>query len=173
MKSLFSPDIYKFCPQCGGRLEKRLIKPRESPRLLCTACGSIFYLGPKLSAIAVIPMDAGVVMVRRSIQPGYGLWVLPGGFVDPGEVVEEVVVRETQEETCLIVHPLRLINIYSYKNHHIVIAAYLTKYVSGKLAPGDETLEARVFGLKEIPWSEIAFSTTKEVLREYISQLKE
>ncbi len=141
--------------------------------MVCSACGSIFYLGPKLSVIAVIPIDAGVVMVRRSIKPGYGLWVLPGGFVDPGEVVEEVVVRETQEETCLIVRPLRLLNIYSYRNHHIVIAAYLAQYVSGELQPGDETLEARVFGLKEIPWSEIAFSTTKEVLREYISQLKE
>lgn len=173
MKSLISSDTYKFCPQCGGQLEKRLIKPQEPPRLVCAACGSIFYLGPKLSVIAVVPMDAGVVMVRRSINPGYGLWVLPGGFVDPGEIVEEVVVRETREETYLTVRPLRLLNIYSYQNHHIVIAAYLAEYVSGELAPGDETLEVGVFGLKKIPWSQMAFSTTKEVLRAYISQLGE
>jgi 8-oxo-dGTP diphosphatase len=164
-------DTYKFCPQCGGRLEKRLLKPTEPRRLVCTACGYIFYIDPKLSVIAIIPMDKGVVMVRRAIDPGYGLWVVPGGFVDLGEVVEDAVVRETWEETLLTVRPLKLLNIYSYPNHRTVIAAYLTEYVAGDLTAGDETLEARVFGLKEIPWSEIAFSSTKEALREYLSQI--
>ena len=161
---------YKFCPQCGGRLEKRLIKPMEPRRLVCTVCGFIFYLDPKLSVIAVIPMDEGVVMVRRAINPGYGLWVVPGGFVDLGEVLEDALVRETQEETLLTVRPIRLLNIYSYPDHRTVIAAYVTEYVSGELAAGDETLEARVFGLKEIPWPQIAFSSTQEALREYISR---
>ena len=161
---------YKYCPQCGGGLEKRLIKPGEPQRLVCTACGFIFYLDPKLSVIVVIPLDGGVVMVRRSIEPGYGLWVVPGGFVDLGEVVEDALVRETQEETLLTVRPIRLLNIYSYPDHRTVIAAYLTEYVSGELTAGDETLEARVFGLKEIPWPKIAFSSTKEALREYISR---
>lgn len=169
------PDIqdcatYKFCPQCSGRLEKRRIKPQEPQRLVCTACGFVFYLDPKLSVIAVIPMEKGVVMVRRAINPGYGLWVVPGGFVDMGEVVEDAVVRETQEETYLTVRPLRLLNIYSYPDHRTIIAAYVTEYVSGELGAGDETLEARVFGLKEIPWPQIAFSSTKEALREYISR---
>jgi ADP-ribose pyrophosphatase YjhB (NUDIX family) len=161
---------YKFCPQCGGRLEKRLIKPMEPRRLVCTVCGFIFYLDPKLSVIAVIPMNEGVVMVRRAINPGYGLWVVPGGFVDLGEVLEDALVRETQEETLLTVRPIRLLNIYSYPDHRTVIAAYVTEYVSGELAAGDETLEARVFGLKEIPWPQIAFSSTQEALREYISR---
>ncbi len=161
---------YKFCPQCGGRLSKRLIKPQEPPRLVCTACGFIFYLDPKLSVIAVIPMDGGVVMVRRAINPGYGLWVVPGGFVDLGEVVEDALVRETQEETYLTVRPIRLLNLYSYPDHRTVIAAYVTEYISGELGAGDETLEARVFGLKELPWPRIAFSSTKEALREYISR---
>jgi 8-oxo-dGTP diphosphatase len=163
-------SLYRFCPQCGGRLEKRLIKPQEPLRLVCTACGFVFYIDPKLSVIALIPMDDGVVMVRRAINPGYGLWVVPGGFVDMGEVVEEAVVRETQEETFLTVRPIRLLNIYSYPNHRTIIAAYVTEYVSGELGAGDETLEARVFGLKEIPWPQIAFSSTKEALREYIGQ---
>src|SRR5512144_300265 len=134
---------YKYCPQCGGLLEKRLIKPQEPRRLVCTVCGFVFYIDPKLSVIAIIPMAEGVVMVRRAIEPGYGLWVVPGGFVDLGEVVEEAVVRETREETFLTVRPLRLLNIYSYPNHRTIIAAYVTEYVSGELAAGDETLEAR------------------------------
>lgn len=163
-------SLYRFCPQCGGRLEKRLIKPREPQRLVCTACGFIFYIDPKLSVIAVIPMEKGVVMVRRAIDPGYGLWVVPGGFVDMGEVVEDAVVRETLEETFLTVRPIQLLNIYSYPDHRPIIAAYVTEYVSGELGAGDETLEARIFDLKEIPWAKIAFSSTKEALREYISR---
>jgi ADP-ribose pyrophosphatase YjhB (NUDIX family) len=164
--------LYQFCPLCGGRLVKKLIKPLEPRRLVCTACDFIFYLDPKLSVIAVIPMGEGVVMVRRAIEPGYGLWVVPGGFVDLGEVVEDALVRETQEETCLTVRPVRLLNIYSYRDHRTVIAAYVTEYVAGELAAGDETLEARIFGLKEIPWPRIAFSSTKEALREYITQFR-
>jgi 8-oxo-dGTP diphosphatase len=168
--SQFLVDNYKFCPQCGGRLEKRLLKPTEPQRLVCTACGYIFYIDPKLSVIAIIPLDGGVVMVRRAIEPGYGLWVVPGGFVDLGEVVEEAVVRETWEETLLTVRPLRLLNIYSYRNHRTIIAAYVTEYVEGVLTAGDETLEARVFKPSEIPWPQIAFSSTKEALREYLAQ---
>ncbi|MDP3299157.1 MAG: NUDIX domain-containing protein, partial [Phenylobacterium sp.] len=66
--------------------------PQEPHRLVCTVCGFVFYLDPKLSVIAVIPMDQGVVMVRRAINPGYGLWVAPGGFVDLGEVLEDALV---------------------------------------------------------------------------------
>jgi 8-oxo-dGTP diphosphatase len=170
MSTIAETASYKFCPQCGGGLEKRLVKPGEPLRLVCTACGFIFYLDPKLSVIAVIPLDGGVVMVRRAIEPGYGLWVVPGGFVDLGEVVEDALVRETREETLLTVRPVRLLNIYSYPDHRTVIAAYVTEYVSGELAAGDETLEARVFGLQEIPWPKIAFSSTREALREYLSQ---
>jgi 8-oxo-dGTP diphosphatase len=162
--------LYKFCPLCGGGLEKRLIKAQEPARLVCTGCSFVFYIDPKLSVIAVVPLEGGVVMVRRSIEPGYGLWVVPGGFVDLGEKVEDAVVRETREETHLTVRPLRLLNLYSYRNRRTVIAAYVTEYVSGELAAGDETLEARVFGLREIPWSQIAFSSTREALEEYLRE---
>ncbi|MEW6658284.1 MAG: NUDIX hydrolase [Thermodesulfobacteriota bacterium] len=169
---LLGAETYKYCPQCGGRLEERLLKPGEPPRLVCTACGFVFYIDPKLAVIALVPLDQGLVLTRRAIDPGYGLWVVPGGFVDVGERLEEAVVRETLEETCLQVKAARLFNIYSYKHSRTVVAAYLTAYVSGELAPGDETLEARIFVPEEIPWEEIAFSSTRDALREYLELLK-
>jgi ADP-ribose pyrophosphatase YjhB (NUDIX family) len=161
-------DTYKFCPRCGGALEKRLLKTGEPERLVCRACGFVFYLDPKLAVIAVIPMDAGVVMVRRAIDPGYGLWVVPGGFVDVGERLEEAVVRETLEESHLEVRVHRLLNIYSYRDSTTVVAAYLTEYQAGELAAGDETLEARVFPWQEIPWEDIPFRSTKAALEDYL-----
>ncbi|OGP70058.1 MAG: NUDIX hydrolase [Deltaproteobacteria bacterium RBG_13_60_28] len=160
--------MYKFCPQCGGPLAQRLLKPGEPPRLVCTECGFIFYIDPKLAAIALVPLDGGLVLVRRSIDPGYGLWVVPGGFVDAGEPLEEAVVRETLEETHLQVRVARLFNVYSYKNHLTVVAAYVTQYVAGDLTAGDETLEARVFKPAEIPWDAIAFTSTRDALKEYL-----
>ena len=169
---LLGPETYKYCPQCGGRLEERLLKPGEPPRLVCTVCGFVFYIDPKIAVIALVPLDDGLVLVRRDIDPGYGLWVVPGGFVDVGEPLEEAVVRETREETLLQVKVERLVNIYSYQNVRTVVAAYLTTYVSGELAAGDETLEARVFAPEEIPWDEIAFSSTRNALQEYLELLK-
>jgi ADP-ribose pyrophosphatase YjhB (NUDIX family) len=167
----FIPD-YQFCPVCGGRLEERLLKHGEPKRLVCTECDFVFYIDPKVAVIAVVPLEGGLVLVRRSINPGYGLWVAPGGFVDMGEPVEEAVVRETLEETRLSVEVSRLINIYSYRGRQTVVLAYLTRYLSGELAPGDETLEARIFGLGEIPWDELAFSSTRQAVAEYLQSLK-
>ena len=140
--------------------------------MVCKACGFVFYIDPKLAVIGLVPLAGGLVLARRAINPGYGLWVVPGGFVDVGELLEEAVVRETREETLLQVEVVRLLNVYSYKHTRTVVAAYLTRYLGGELAVGDETLEVRVFGPEEIPWEEIPFSSTKDALRDYLELLK-
>ena len=162
------PESYKFCPVCGGRLESRLIKAGEPWRPVCTACGFIFYIDPKLAVLALVPYQGGLVMVRRSIEPGYGLWVVPGGFVDVGEKVEEAVVRETLEEAGLTVRVVRLLRVHSYHHSRTVVLSYITEYVSGELAAGDEEMEVQVFSRYEIPWDAIAFSSTRDAVKEYL-----
>jgi 8-oxo-dGTP diphosphatase len=164
-------ELYKFCPQCGGRLQQKLIQPKEPPRLVCTACGFVFYLDPKLAGIAIIPWDDGLVLARRAIYPGYGLWVAPGGFVDVGERVEEAVVREVREEVFLNVRINRLLNVYSYPGRTTVIVAYVADVISGQPGGGDETLEARIFRPEEIPWEKIAFASTRDALQDYLGTI--
>ena len=164
----YRTELYKFCPQCGGRLQQKIIQSKEPPRLVCRDCGFIFYLDPKLAAIAIIPWENGLVLARRAIEPGYGLWVAPGGFVDVGETVEDAVVREVQEEVFLQVRIKRLLNIYSYPGRTTVIVAYVAEVISGQPGGGDETLEARIFRPDEIPWQEIAFTSTRDALRDYL-----
>lgn len=161
------PESYKFCPLCGGQLDKRVVKAGEPERLVCTACGFIFYIDPKLAVLALVPYQGGLVMVRRAIEPGYGLWVAPGGFVDVGERVEDAVVRETLEEANLRVRVVRLLKVHSYRHSRTVVLSFLTEYLSGELAAGDEELEAQVFTREQIPWEEIAFSSSRDAVSEY------
>jgi 8-oxo-dGTP diphosphatase len=161
------PESYRFCPVCGGCLENRLLKATEPERLVCTTCGFVFYIDPKLAVLALVPYQGGLVMVRRAIEPGYGLWVAPGGFVDVGERVEDAVVRETLEEANLRVRVVRLLKVHSYRHSRTVVLSFLTEYVSGELAAGDEELEAQVFTREQIPWESIAFSSSRDALSEY------
>ncbi|MFP3867503.1 MAG: NUDIX hydrolase [Desulfobacteraceae bacterium] len=165
----YREELYKFCPQCGGPLVKKQLKPQEPPRLVCSRCGFIFYLDPKLAAIAIIPMNEGVVLLRRAIEPGYGLWVVPGGFVDLGERVEETAVREVQEEVLLKVRVTRLLNVYSYIGRTTVVVAYVTEVLGGTLGAGDETLEVAIFSPQEIPWELLAFSSSRDALADYFN----
>ena len=162
------PESYKFCPLCGGDLTNRLLRVGEPLRLVCSRCAFVFYIDPKLAVIALVPYRGGLVMVRRSIEPGYGLWVVPGGFVDVGEKVEDAVVRETWEEASLTVRVVRLLNVHSYRHSRTVVLSFITEYVSGELAAGDEEMEAQVFTRENIPWESIAFSSTRDAVQEYL-----
>ena len=161
---------FRFCPPCGGPLESRLLKGDDRPRLVCGACGFIFYLDPKLAVGTVIADDRKqIVLVKRAIEPGYGKWVFPGGYVDRGEEVQHAAVREAREETGLDVRLDRLINIYSYTGHTPVIVVYAATMTGGSLACDDEGLEAKFFVPEAIPWDELAFRSTDEALREFLT----
>jgi len=160
---------YSHCPMCGGDLELRSIKPSEPDRLVCRRCGFIFYQDPKVAVGTIITDEQNrIVLVRRAIEPGYGKWVFPGGFVDRGEEVTVAAIREAREESGLDIRLDRLINVYSYPGRAPVIIVYAATMIGGCLACDDESLEGRFFAPDEIPWGELAFRSTHEALREFI-----
>ncbi len=163
---------YKFCPVCGSALEPRVLKITEPKRLVCTnaACGFIFYLDPKIAVGTIIRIgDQGrIVLVKRAIEPGYGKWVFPGGYVDRGEEITLAALREAREEAGIDVRLDHLVNIYSYAGRSPVIVVYAATMISGELVTDDEGLEIREFDLDEIPWDDLAFRSTHEALRDYI-----
>ena len=164
---------YKFCPVCGSPLEPRVLKVTEPKRLVCTsaACGFVFYLDPKIAVGTIIRVNEGkqIVLVKRAIEPGYGKWVFPGGYVDRGEEVTLAAIREAREEAGLDVRLDHLVNIYSYAGRAPVIIVYAATKISGELVVDDEGLEAREFDLDAIPWDELAFRSTNEALRDYLA----
>jgi 8-oxo-dGTP diphosphatase len=160
---------YRFCPRCGGQLEKRLLKATEPKRLFCQACAFIFYLDPKVVAGTIFTLENKVVLLRRGVEPALGKWVFPGGYVDRGESVQDAAIRETKEESQVDVRLGSLLNVYSYPRSPNVIVVYTAEVVGGELGAGDESVEAGTFAAKEIPWAELAFPSTKDALQEYIS----
>jgi len=162
---------YRFCPRCGGALEPRRLKQGDPDRLVCTSCGFVFYLDPKVAVGTIIVTgDSRLVLVRRAIEPGYGLWVFPGGFVDRGEVLEAAAKREAREESGLEVRLDRLLNVYSYPDAAVIIVVYEATALGGDLCGDEECLEAKLFRADEIPWDDLAFRSTREALREYLDR---
>jgi ADP-ribose pyrophosphatase YjhB (NUDIX family) len=160
---------FRFCPVCGGGLESRLIKTGDPARLVCTGCEFVFYLDPKLAVGTIIRDDRDrVVLVKRAIEPGYGKWVFPGGYVDRGEEVQVAAIREAREETGLDVRIDRLVNIYSYSGRTPVIIVYAATMIGGCLGCDDEGLEADFFEHGRIPWDDLAFRSTHEALKEFL-----
>src|SRR5918996_3862548 len=160
---------FRYCPVCGGELESRVLKETEPKRLVCTQCEFVFYLDPKLAVGTIIRDDSErIVLVRRAIEPGYGKWVFPGGYVDRGEEVKLAAVREAREETGLDIRIERLLNIYSYPGRAPVIVVFTAIMTGGCLACDDEGLEAKFFESGAISWGELAFRSTREALREFI-----
>lgn len=159
---------YRYCPPCGGRLESRVVKVGEPSRLVCTACGFVFYLDPKLASGAVFSFDGGIVLVRRAIEPSYGKWVFPGGYVDRGETLEGATVREVKEESGLDIRLMRILNVYSYPGNPVILAVFLGEVTGGSLGTDDECLEIRPFPPSEIPWDDLAFPSTRAALQDYL-----
>lgn len=161
---------YRHCPRCGNALERRLLKAGDPERLVCTGCGFIFYLDPKIAVGTIIRTEGDrLVLVRRAIEPGYGKWVFPGGYVDRGEPLTAAAVREAREETGLDVQLEGLVNVYSYAGRTPVIIVYAATATGGRLQVDEESLEAAAVEPAAIPWPDLAFQSTHEALRDYLA----
>lgn len=160
---------FRFCPMCGGPLASRLLRAGEPERLVCEVCGFIFYLDPKVAVGTIIRMSERIVLVRRAVEPGYGRWVFPGGYVDRGELVEVAAVREAREESGLEIQIDGLINIYSYAGRAPIVIVYAATAVGGELCGNDECLEAQLFEPDRLPWDDLAFRSTGEALKDYLA----
>lgn len=161
---------YRFCPVCGGSLTSRLLRASEPERLVCESCGYVLYLDPKVAVGTIIRSEGdAIVLLQRAIEPGYGQWVFPGGYVDRGENVMDAAIREAREEASLEIRIDGLINVYSYAGRAHIIIVYAATALGGTLKPDEESLQARWFQRDEIPWSELAFPSTRDALTDFFT----
>lgn len=165
-----APHGYRFCPRCSHGLEPRTLKAGEPARPVCRSCGFVFYLDPKVAVGTIVRTSSDrLVLVRRGIEPGYGKWVFPGGYVDRGETLPLAAIREAREECGLDITLDGLVNVYSYPGRTAVVVVYAATAVGGTLQTDEECLEAIEVEPLTIPWDHLAFQSTTDALRDYLT----
>jgi ADP-ribose pyrophosphatase YjhB (NUDIX family) len=154
-----------FCVNCGALLVTKVFEGRELEA--CPNDEFVLWRDPKVAAAMVVEVGDGIVLGRRAIEPGYGLWCLPGGFVNDNEDPADAAVRECREEIGAVVEVTELLGIYHVPKTtaaSIVGIAYRGRLADGEvMAPGSEMLELGVFRPGELP--QLAFPSHREVLQ--------
>lgn len=160
-----------FCSNCGSALRLGSIDGEDRDRLSCAACGHIAYVNPRL-VVTTLPItdDGRLVLLRRGIEPGRGAWAQPGGFLEVDETVHQAAIRETLEETGLVVEPGEIIGLYTRLEAAVVTIAFESRVVGGTPTPTREALEVATFDPATIPWPELAFRTTMWMLRDWLDR---
>lgn len=158
----------KHCRTCGTAVVYRVPDDGDvRERAVCPACGTIHYENP-LNVVGTVPhLGERVLLCKRNIEPRWGKWTLPAGFMELGETTLEGAARETTEEAGAQFEMEELFSVMSVPRVGQVHMFYLARLLSDSFDPGHETIEARLFTEAEIPWEEIAFRTVKETLQHY------
>lgn len=162
---MFEPRSIRHCKSCGAPTRYAVPPDDNRERAICTRCGTVLYENP-INVVGTVPVWEGrVLLCRRAIEPRYGLWTLPAGFLEVGETIEQGALRETDEEAgarCELEGLYTVMNVIQAAQVHLFFRARL---LDTSFAPGEESLEAKLFTQDEIPWDEVAFRTVRETLR--------
>jgi 8-oxo-dGTP diphosphatase len=157
---------YRYCPVCGEDFVEKELDGRT--RLVCSACGFVFYRNPAPAAGVILIENDEILWVKRKFEPRKDMWTFPAGFLEYDEHVEECAVRETREETGVDVELIRLFGAYMAMDDprvQVVLLLYLARRVGGELKAGDDASEARYFPINEPP-EEIAFQAHRLALND-------
>jgi ADP-ribose pyrophosphatase YjhB (NUDIX family) len=162
-----------FCPYCATPLKPRMLFGRDRPA--CEACGFVQFQDPKVAAAVLVTEDQRVLLIRRGVPPRQGFWALPAGFVEVDELPEQTAVREVAEETGLQIGLDGLLAIRRIANPDKpgILVYYCGHPTGGHLQADDDVTEARWFAAGEVPWDELAFKTTQEMLQLWLATLEE
>ncbi|MCB2036052.1 MAG: NUDIX hydrolase [Burkholderiaceae bacterium] len=160
----------RHCRLCGALVTYRLPDDGDTrERAVCPACGTVHYENPLIVLGTVPYLAERVLLCKRAIEPRFGKWTLPAGFMELGESMAEGAARETAEEAGANIRMGELFSCMSLPRVGQVHFFYLAEMLDDTLDPGPETLEARLFMEDEVPWEELAFATVSETLRRFFA----
>ena len=166
---MFLPRRIKHCRVCGAATQYRIPADDNRDRAICTACGEVHYENP-LNVVGTVPVwGEQVLLCRRAIEPRYGKWTLPAGFMEVGETTGDGAVRETIEEAGARVDLGPLFTMIDVPHVHQVHLFFLADLCDTAFAAGTESLEVRLFEEHEVPWEDLAFRTVAATLRHFFA----
>ncbi len=156
-----------FCSHCGARLTFLTPEGDDRPRHICPKCARIHYINPRLVVGCVVEWENKILLCKRAIEPRYGKWTIPAGYLEAGETAAEGAERETFEEAHArveIIAPYTLLNLTFVNQIYLMFRARL---IDGTYGEGSESLAVALFDERDIPWDELAFSAVRDTLRHY------
>ena len=156
----------KFCSECGQSVARQVPQGDNRERSVCTSCGVVHYVNPKIVVGCVPERDGRILLCKRAIEPRYGYWTVPAGFMELGESTTQGAARETLEEACAEVeigHLFALVDVVDAGQVHMFYTAKLL----GDFAAGEESLDVAMYSEAEIPWDDIAFHSGRYALQKY------
>jgi ADP-ribose pyrophosphatase YjhB (NUDIX family) len=159
----------KFCSACGTPVEVRVPEGDNMPRHVCPSCGAIHYQNPKIVVGTLPEWEDKVLLCRRAIEPRYGYWTLPAGFMELNETTFEGALRETLEEAGARVELGSLYSVYNLPHVNQVYLMFRARLLDLEFAPGDESLEVQLFREADIPWQNLAFRTIHATLTAFFA----
>ena len=167
LRRMHSTRSIRHCKTCGGVAEYRVPVDDNRERAVCTVCATVHYENP-CNVVGTVPAwGEQVLLCRRNIEPRYGYWTLPAGFMELNETLAEGAVRETVEEAGANIELQPLFSLLNVVRAGQVHLFYRARLIDTRFAPGPETIEAQLFHEHEIPWDDLAFRTVRETLKLY------
>jgi ADP-ribose pyrophosphatase YjhB (NUDIX family) len=161
-----------LCTQCGDTLIRRLVIDDTRERLTCTGCGHIHYENPRVLVACLVSYADRVLLCRRAIEPAYGLWTPPGGFLENGETLEEATAREVWEEAGvkLLCRDLTLRGVTTLTELQQVYVHFSANTRDSNCRAGNESLDAMFFKPCDIPWDRLAFPSVAQDIRQFLNE---
>ncbi|WP_339854162.1 NUDIX hydrolase [uncultured Nisaea sp.] len=150
-----------------GPVTKLVPEGDERERLVCTDCGFINYINPKIVVGAVVTWEDKFLLCKRAIEPRIGYWTLPAGFMEEGESTQDGAAREAWEEANARIEIGPLLGVYNIPRISQVQMIYRARLLSPDVSPGIESEDVGLFTWDEIPWDEIAFPTVHWAFAHY------
>ena len=162
----------KYCSDCGERVEQRIPEGDNRHRYVCTHCDIIHYQNPRVIAGTIPVWNNRILLCRRAIEPRYGYWTLPAGFMENHETTEEAAARETREEALAEVDMNGLYAIIDVPHINQIHMFYRATLINGEFGAGEESLESQLFEPSNIPWNDLSFPTVRKTLELFIKDMK-
>lgn len=157
----------KFCSDCGAPVTHKVPPGDTLPRYVCDACNTIHYQNPRVIVGCIAEWEDRVLLCKRAIEPRYGLWTVPAGFMENGETTADGALRETLEEANARVDLGPLYALYNIPHINQVYMLFRGRLIDTDVSPGAETLETRLVTEDQVPWDQIAFASVRNALQSY------
>lgn len=158
-----------YCSQCGARVALAIPEGDNRHRYVCASCTTIHYQNPRMIVGAIPEWEDRVLLCRRAIEPRYGKWTLPAGFMENGETVADAAARETLEESLATIDLIEMYTVLSVPHVDQVHVFYRAKLREPSFGATSESLEVALFAEHEIPWDDLAFRTVSTTLRHFFA----